>query len=105
MNKIGFSGTRHGMTAGQQQAFRQWIRERQPHEFHHGDCIGADAQAHDIVREVAPACRIVLHPPINSSKRAFCHADIELLPHAYLRRNKNIVLATSELVATPFEHT
>ena len=30
--------------------------------FHHGDCIGADAEAHDIA--VAMACEIVIHSPI-----------------------------------------
>lgn len=42
--KIGFTGTRHGMTNQQKnQFFKIIINLNDLKEFHHGDCIGADA--------------------------------------------------------------
>ena len=61
--KVGFTGTQKGMTERQFDIFAAVISELQPEEFHHGDCIGADEQAHDIVHVVAPDCKIVVHPP------------------------------------------
>ncbi len=104
--KIGFTGTQRGMTKKQLVAFRDLIAARSfDHgddlEFHHGDCIGADAQAHDIVDTLGH--HIVIHPPSDGSKRARCAGDdvTVLDPLPYLIRNKNIVDATTMLVATP----
>lgn len=69
-------------------------------EFHHGDCVGADAEAHDIAY-LLQYFFIVLHPPINESKRAFKHADLTLKAFPYLDRNKHIVRDTNRLIATP----
>lgn len=98
---IGFTGTGHGMTDYQRLAFAEAIRLIQPVEFHHGDCVGADAEAHEIVRRVAPACVIVIHPPAIKAKRAFCHGDKVLDPEDYLVRNHRVVDAVNSLIATP----
>jgi hypothetical protein len=105
--KVGFTGTQHGMTdaqAGMVHLNMQCIFiENGPDEFHHGDCIEADAMAHDIAD--ALGYKTISHPPINRSKRAFKKAAIELPPKDYLDRNKDIVSATDILIAAPKEMT
>jgi hypothetical protein len=100
---LGFTGTQQGMTLYQRTAFRAFVKMYEPDEFHHGDCIGADADAHKIVRKVCPDCRIVIHPPKNPNKRAHCDYDAILPEKEYLDRNKDIVKVCSTLVATPYE--
>ena len=69
-------------------------------ELHHGDCIGADADMHDLAKEFG-FC-IILHPPIKSAKRAFCKgADEEREPKEYIPRDHDIVDETEFLIATP----
>lgn len=97
---VGFTGTQRGMTPQQYQTVWELLYERSG-EFHEGDCIGADAQAAFLAREAS--FRIVCHPPINESKRAFFPAD-ETWPAApYLDRNKTIVNRSREMIATPGE--
>lgn len=102
--RLGFSGTRYGMTEAQMRAFVAYVLSHRPIEFHHGDCIGADAEAHAAVLSliILPPIDIVLHPPIDPSKRAFCSGTSRVLPPArYVVRNHSIVDMTDELVATP----
>jgi hypothetical protein len=47
MTSIGFTGTRQGMTAEQKSALRNLL-DGGAGDFHHGDCIGADSEAHGI---------------------------------------------------------
>ncbi len=94
---VGFTGTRNGMTAAQLEAVADLIKDAV--EFHHGDCVGADAEAHHLVQ-----CRRVLHPPTDEKLRAFCPVgpiDIVLPAAPYLDRNKDIVDACDLLVAAP----
>lgn len=70
---------------------------------HHGDCIGADAQFHDMVR-IRGGSRIVIHPPIDEEHRAFCvGANLCLEPLKHMQRNKQIVACSCMLIATPFD--
>jgi hypothetical protein len=53
---IGFTGTRHGMTPAQRHAVSQLIAELAAgaaFTAHHGDCVGADAEFHDLCRSTA----------------------------------------------------
>lgn len=105
--KLGFTGTQEGMSARQKAAFRQMLRDRGVTELHHGDCVGADSDAHDI----AVACgvpRIVIHPPEDPVKRAWCHrrdngtTEVFVKPEKdYLPRNRDIVNQTQMLTAAP----
>lgn len=98
---VGFTGTQHGMTNLQKLMFVGVLARLCPNQFHHGDCIGADAEADALVREHAPKCFIVIHPPEDETKRAFCHAHKVMPPKPYLDRNRAIVFACEELVAAP----
>jgi hypothetical protein len=101
--KIGFTGTRNGMTYRQKTALRTilWSIGGEGNEFHHGDCIGADAEADRIAR--GPGMHIVIHPPTDSKARAYCGLDGDTVnpEFPYLERNRRIVDSTSLLIAAP----
>lgn len=108
--KIGFTGTQQGMTSDQELMLRnivgelvgEDVDEGAPFEFHHGDCIGADAEAHDsMVMEYGVYCAVVIHPPTDEKKRAHRVGAAERAPKPYLRRNEDIVSECSVLIATP----
>jgi len=105
--RLGFTGTREGMTKHQKKAFLEFIKSyNEPtYEFHHGDCIGSDLQAAKIVRETwGTGCKIIAHPPLNSKHSANnMFSDIRLKEKNYLARNHDIVDMSTWLVATPFE--
>lgn len=98
---IGFTGTQEGMSDLQKAMLVGVLARLSPDVFHHGDCIGADAEAHALVREHAPNCRIEIHPPQDESKRAFCGGDKVWPARPYLARNRTIVFCCDELVAAP----
>ena len=105
---LGFTGTHKGMSAKQKLEFIALLHELKPKEFHHGCCVGADADAHSLVRGFDPNVRIVGHPPINMRMvhhRVMGDCNHLETPRAYLARNHNIVHATAVLVATPKTHT
>lgn len=101
--RIGFTGTKKGMTHEQQLVVTfllTWLGEP-PLEFHHGDCVGADAQAATAAHSLG--LRIVQHPPSSDSRRAFTPADEVRDPAPYLVRNHNIVKSVDVMIATPKE--
>lgn len=102
MSRLGYSGTSKGMTAEQKAALREILNEADG-ELHHGDCIGGDAEAH----EIALDCGLlpILHPPTNTSKRAWCESPAHLIrpERPYLTRNRDIVDETIALIAAPAE--
>lgn len=98
--RAGFTGTQDGMTAVQKERVYQLLDSMWPIEFHHGDCIGADAEAHLIAKGLRIA--VVIHPPTNERKRAFCKGARETRePLPYIQRNHSIVDETDCLIATP----
>lgn len=101
--RIGFTGTQIGMTHEQRYVFKGLIHELKPTEFHHGDCIGADKQAHELIREISPQTFIIGHPPKIDSKRARCKCDMYRMVNDYLQRNQNIVNECEIIIATPKE--
>lgn len=97
---IGFTGTRHGMTAEQLETVTLYLKELRPTTFHHGDCVGADEGAHLIA--LALGIDIVLHPPIVRQFRAFSKGAVkEWTPKRFLVRNRDIVDNSDILLATP----
>lgn len=101
MKVIGFTGTQRGMAAAQRTKLQDILgAERQGNfGFHHGDCIGADSEAHDVAERLG--AYIVVHPPKNPSKRANRKGDILCPVKPYLRRNHDIVNACDVLIAAP----
>ena len=99
--KIGFTGTQTGMTSFQKRTFKLILESLDVTEFHHGDCIGADAEAHDLAEMLG--FKTVSHPPIKENKRAFKMADVLLEAKDYLIRNHDIVDACTVMIATPKE--
>ncbi len=98
--RYGFTGSREQPTFEQATALRFWFEARAG-EFHHGDCIGSDEAAHDIVRSLRD-WRIVVHPGDTPHLRAYVSGYNELYPvKPNLERNTDIVNETDELVATP----
>ncbi len=104
---IGFTGTRKGMSNEQ----RTWlpfhvgqiiVGDWDDLWFHHGDCKGADSEAHDIMKSLG--FKICIHPPSNSKYRAFRSGDVTEDVHQYLIRNRHIVDRSSYMFACPAQH-
>ena len=101
---IGFTGTQNGMTMLQLAALRRLLVSLgQGNEFHHGDCIGADAEAHEVAESLGMF--IVVHPPENSVKRAYKKGNIVRNSLPYLARNREIVLVSEFIIGCPKEAT
>jgi hypothetical protein len=98
---VGLTGTRGGMTLEQAATAAAWFAERhgQIRELHHGDCVGVDAEIHDMIREVDPRVWIVGHPPTDGKMRAGCECDQTRSPRAsaecirYVAGESAVVLA------------
>lgn len=99
----GFTGTQRGMTEQQLDGLSWLLSEGDVERFHHGDCIGADSEAHDLVRDLCPDVEIVIHPPFDNRKRAFNHGDKLREAKGYMERNEDIVEEAEILIATPSE--
>ena len=108
---VGFTGTRDGMSAGQRANLLLVLtgayesRQSTGAALHHGDCVGADAEAHEMAQSLGMA--VVIHPPESSRARAFCGGGERGMPIRiedplpYLERNRAIVDACALLVAAP----
>lgn len=102
---VGFTGTRRGMTDHQKNKVDQiltgftYIREA-----HHGDCVGADADFHDICHKLG--IKIFIHPSNIPELRAFKHTKLEYIskPKPPLDHNRDIVDSSNFMIATPGEY-
>lgn len=102
--RLGFTGTQRGMTKAQKHHLILLLHKHQNDilEFHHGDCIGADADAHQIAVAIfGNADKIWIHPPLNPAKRAFCQSPHMLPEKDYLERNRDIIDTTNGVIAAP----
>ena len=102
--RVGFTGTRLGMTKAQTLQLADYFLSCMGsiNDVHHGDCLGADAEFHVISRPYA----IVIHAhPCNIPKmRAYCDADIIHDPLPPLVRNDVIVAHSDILIAAPAQN-
>ncbi len=102
--KVGFTGTREGMTLDQRSTFREVVKHINCFvEFHHGDCVGSDDEAHHMIKEVRPSVKVIIHPPLDDKHRAYCKGGKLLPVKDYLSRNHDIVDSVDWLIATPKE--
>lgn len=100
---VGFTGSRWGMTEHQISYLAKSIAGLDI-EFHHGDCVGADAEAHALATGLR--IPVVLHPPIEPRARAFCSGAIRSYdPAPYMKRDRAIVNCSDFVIATPYEMT
>lgn len=99
---VGFTGTQRGMTAAQRETLADML-ENTPDIEHalHGDCVGADAEFHDLVRTHAAQAKITTLPSDVYHKRAYCEADHVMRPAPPLVRNAAIVAIVQLLYACP----
>ena len=104
--RLGITGTRDGMTLSQEDMFLDVLELFDDvKEFHHGDCIGVDAEAATLVTQYFPNCTTISHPPIKDKFRAFHKSKYVRNPKDYLDRNKDIVECCDVLIAIPAEST
>lgn len=107
MIHIGFTGSSTIITAIQAKRLKEYLKEYELEDVfaHHGDCIRGDALFHVLGQDLG--FQIIIHPPNNSKKRAFCGGkDTIVLPTKdYLIRNQDIVNSISVLIACPKEMT
>ena len=97
--KISFTGTRMGMTNEQKHKFENLITNLSGTTLIHGDCIGADTDAHNIADKMGLINHI--RPCTITQCRAHCKGKILAHPKNPLVRNKDIVNDGEILIATP----
>lgn len=98
--KVGFTGSRKGMTLRQEELLMILLLELEPDEFHHGCCIGSDERAHNLAK--LWQYRTVGHPPTETKYLGVWEdCDERREPFPYLERNRHIVNETDLLIATP----
>lgn len=92
MLKIGFTGTQEGMSEFQKQELKRHLIKRSWGwvEFHHGGCVGVDAEAHEIARSL----RLVIHRHpacgVDPEKKAYLRGGIVHPAKPPLERNQDI---------------
>lgn len=103
---LGFTGTQdmNNVSLNRLRDLYRTLRKLAIHDdyevMHHGDCIGADAKAHELAYYLS--YEIYIHPPNKDDKRAFCdNADKIYGRNYYLDRNHDIVNHSSLLLALP----
>jgi hypothetical protein len=106
--KLGFTGTRDGMTPMQLLKVALFIAEHYITESHSGDCSGSDREFYDLItlanaNKNFQKIKTFGHVPNIKAHRAFCKYDIQLIPKPYLERNHDIVNNCDFLIAAPKE--
>lgn len=96
---VAFTGTQIGMTKAQKKAFKSLLQAMKPKVFIHGDCIGADAEAHDIAEELG--LEIWIRPCFISQKRAYKKGKLLADPEDPIARNHKMVDESHALIGCP----
>lgn len=105
-SKYGFTGARSGLNDIQKDKITKLLKEDIQNgkkiEIHHGDCVGADTDFHNICKNLSMDIKIIIHPPSNNTMRSFCISENIHRQKSYLDRNKDIVNDSDILIACPF---
>ena len=88
------------MTPEQRRSCSEFLQRSGPSTLHHGDAIGADAEAHRIATDLG--YRTIIHPGLTDTQRAFCLGDEIREPQDFMTRNRAIVDEAAILVAAPY---
>jgi len=99
--KLGFTGTRDGMTDVQRERVAQFLMDKKPEIVLHGDCIGADSQFHDSVLLLPWPTWIETFPCDLPKFRARRKADVVHPVERPKKRNWDIVRSCDQLLAAP----
>jgi hypothetical protein len=102
--KIGITGTREGMTGFQFEIVKKCLEAKycEGAEFHHGDCVGVDAEAAVLAKDIG--YKIISHPgPDNDGLRAYVPADESKEPQSHFKRNRTIVDSCDYLLVVPLQ--
>jgi len=103
MNRIGITGSRHGMTEAQAETFVGFLAGSDGWWLHHGCCVGADERAHWLAFEMGIGS--VGHPPKDDRLMMDITGEqtfIELYPaKPYHIRNRDIVEQCDYILAFP----
>ena len=106
MIHIGFTGTREKISEAQRQNLQEFLLSFVECEdeivCHHGDCIGADTEFHNICSNLG--LKIVIHPPKVQDLRAFNKSDSILPEKSYFARNRDIVDNSDLLLGVPIHY-
>ena len=97
------TGNRYGISTLAMCSLQNYLDVHHVTEVHHGDCRGADEDFHNAVTE--KGIQTVVHPPDNSTMRAYCKGTEILKPKPYISRNHDIVNASEILIAFPSTKT
>lgn len=100
---IGFTGTQQGLSFEQRETLADVLENSDFDIAMHGDCIGADRDFHDIVRNLDFDVKVVVFPSNIEGKRAFCDADSVMDSADPLVRNAAIAQLCDTLIACPKE--
>jgi len=97
---IGFTGARKGMTLEQKQTVEEIVQSLDgATHCVHGDCIGADADFHDICVSTGLVPR--LRPCTYENMRAYCEGEEVDYPKRPMQRNRDIVAEANVMIACP----
>lgn len=109
--RLAFTGSRRGLSARQRRLLPLVFEDldlRRVTEFHHGVCVGADAEAHETMISLLweaglrKGCKVVGHPALGGQTAQWLgDFDATLPPSPPLQRNKVIVDSCDVLVACP----
>jgi hypothetical protein len=102
--KIGVTGTREGMNEHQYELVLRYLKDHYSDgaEFHHGDCVGVDAEVATMAKELG--YKIISHPgPSLDGLRAFVEYDESREPASHFKRNRTIVDSCDQLMVVPLQ--
>lgn len=110
--KIMITGTRRGMTISQWATFGDIVGANlsttEVNEFHDGDCVGADTQAHGTMRMLRDmGVPIIMHGhPCNLPGEVRAHNEYDVTHDVKppLVRNRDMVRESDLVIAAPHEY-
>lgn len=97
--KLGMTGNRNGLSKKAKIAFIELVMDGEFTSLSHGDCVGSDADTHEIATTFG--LDTIIHPPKKDNLRAHCKGTVILPEKGYFARNRDIVLTTDYLVGFP----
>lgn len=99
MTVVGVTGSRNGLTPEQFRQAKFSLVCLNPERLHHGDCLGVDAEIHNLASRLG--IPVTIHPPTLAKFRANCVSDDMEPPRPFLVRDQIIVSRSDLIIAFP----